>query len=87
MEEINKRYYKMADIVEEVGEPASKIRYWDDQFSVINHRGKKNEYRMATQDELIKFIKIKKLSQFLNGNGIKEYFNGNLEISINPELL
>ena len=58
MDELTKRYYRISEVADIVGLPASTLRFWEKQFTVINpHRdGHGSRYYTPDDIEVIRMI-------------------------------
>jgi len=59
LEEVRKQYYSLRETEKETGVPASTLRYWEQQFEVLNPRkdGHGNRYYTREDQEVVKRIK------------------------------
>lgn len=48
MDELNKMYYRIGDVAEILGLPASTLRYWESQFTIIHPKRTSKNIRLYT---------------------------------------
>lgn len=68
-QELDKKYYRIAEVVELVGEPASTLRYWEQQFPEVvkprRNEGRTRFYRPVDVEGL------RMISYLLKERGLK----------------
>lgn len=52
MEELDKQYYKIRDVVELLQVPASTLRYWESEFPEIKPRRSRSNQRYYTPEDI-----------------------------------
>lgn len=52
MDELDKKYYKMRDVVEIIGVPATTIRYWETEFPELSPRRSTSNQRYYTPEDI-----------------------------------
>lgn len=85
-EEIDRKYYSVQQAAEDVGVAKSKLRYWDDEYNIVNKRNQADA-RKITVKELLVFHKVKTLRKFMNKRGVQAVLDGDIQIQVNPKLL
>lgn len=68
MEELTKRYYRISEVVELVGEPASTLRYWESVFPQLKIKRNDRGTRYYTPSDIDTLRQIKYL---LSDRGLK----------------
>lgn len=68
MEDINKKYYKIKEVEEITELPASTLRFWESQFSIINPRRNSKGTRFYTPADI---EKIKMVRYLVKDKGLK----------------
>ncbi|MDE7397874.1 MAG: MerR family transcriptional regulator, partial [Muribaculum sp.] len=61
MDYIEKKYYKIKEVEDMTGLPASTLRYWESQFSIIRPRRNDKGSRFYTPDDVEKIRMVKYL--------------------------
>lgn len=54
METLEKKYYKISEVAELIGLPASTLRFWESQFTIISPRRNRNGTRSYTPQDVEK---------------------------------
>lgn len=52
MDELNKRYYKISEVADILGLPASTLRFWENKFTVIKPRRNDKGTRFYTPKDI-----------------------------------
>lgn len=54
MEEFDKKYYKISEVAEIIGLPASTLRFWESQFTIIHPKRNASGIRFYTASDIEK---------------------------------
>lgn len=54
MENLEKKYYKISEVAELIGLPASTLRFWESRFTIISPRRNRNGTRSYTPADVEK---------------------------------
>ena len=73
--------FTIMDVANKVGVLSSTIRYWEKEYDISPERNKKGDRRYKSSD-IEKYQKIKDLSEYLTGNGIRAVLSGKIEINL-----
>lgn len=68
MEEFTKKYYKISEVSEIVGEPASTLRYWEQEFPQLKVKRNDRGTRFYTPGNI---ATIRRIQYLLNDRGLK----------------
>ncbi len=68
MENLDKKYYKIKEVEEITGLPASTLRFWESQFTMIKPRRNKGGTRFYTPADI---EKIKMVRYLVKDKGLK----------------
>jgi DNA-binding transcriptional MerR regulator len=60
-DEIEKLYYSIGEVSEMVGQEAHVLRYWEEEFDVLNPRKNRAGRRVYTQDDIETVERIRHL--------------------------
>lgn len=58
MDELDKVYYKISDVAEMIGVPASTLRYWESEFPEVSPRRSQSNRRYYTPDDITRLRMI-----------------------------
>lgn len=58
MEELDKIYYKISDVAELIGVPASTLRYWESEFPEVSPRRSQSNQRYYTPEDITRLRMI-----------------------------
>lgn len=67
-EELNKRFYRIGDVAEILSIPASTLRYWEKEFTVIKPRRNAKNTRLYTPQDI---ETIKMINYLVKEKGLK----------------
>ncbi len=68
MDKLEKKYYKIREVAELVGLPASTLRFWESQFTVINPKRNDKGTRFYTPSDI---EKIRMVAYLVKEKGLK----------------
>ena len=68
MEELNKTFYKISEVAQILGIPASTLRFWESKFTVINPRRNAGGTRFYTPADI---EKIRMIHFLVKDRGLK----------------
>lgn len=68
MRDLNKKFYKISEVAEILGLPASTLRFWEGQFTIIKPRRTDGGTRLYTPDDI---EKIRMVHYLVKERGIK----------------
>lgn len=68
MDELNKMYYRIGDVAEILGLPASTLRFWEKQFTIIKPKRTSKNIRLYT---LADIETIKMIHYLVKEKGLK----------------
>lgn len=79
MEDLTKRYYKISDVSELLGLPASTLRFWESEFSELRPKRNNGKVRLYTPNdiELLRLIKFLIKDKQLTLDGAREHLRKN----------
>ena len=68
MEELNKRFYRIGDVAEILGIPASTLRFWEKEFTIIKPTRNAKNTRLYTPKDI---DTIKMIHYLVKEKGLK----------------
>jgi DNA-binding transcriptional MerR regulator len=60
-DEIEKLYYSIGEVSEKIGQESHVLRYWEEEFDVLNPRKNRAGRRVYTQDDIETVERIRRL--------------------------
>lgn len=78
-DELTKRYYRISDVVELLGLPASTIRYWESEFPALRPKRSQGGVRLYTPSdiEVLRVIRFLIKDKGLTMQGAREHMKRN----------
>ena len=68
MDSINKKYYKIREVAELLGIPATTLRFWENKFTIIKPRRNEHGTRFYTPSDI---ETIKMIHYYVKDKGLK----------------
>jgi DNA-binding transcriptional MerR regulator len=68
VETLEKKYYKISEVAELIGLPASTLRFWESQFTIISPRRNRNGTRYYTPADV---EKIRMVAYLVKEKGLR----------------
>lgn len=82
MDELSKKFYKIGEVADILGIPASTLRFWEKEFTILRPRRNAKNIRVYTPQDV---ETIRKLYYLVKEKGLKldaaqEYLNKNRQV-------
>lgn len=82
MDELSKKFYKIGEVADILGIPASTLRFWEKEFTILRPRRNVKNIRVYTPQDV---ETIRKLYYLVKEKGLKldaaqEYLNKNRQV-------
>ena len=68
MDELNKKYYKIREVADILGLPASTLRYWESRFTIIRPKRNAHGARLYTASDM---ERIRMIYYLVKDKGLK----------------
>lgn len=68
IQDLNKRFYKISEVAEIIGLPASTLRFWEKNFTIINPKRNASGSRFYTPEDI---EKIRQIHYLVKEKGLK----------------